>query len=84
MHRIETCRFNNSTLKESTIELTVKPFKKGHSQKDQKLVFMTNYRLMQVKSIAHSTIRSTFIKLPLSLRSLFCLTLSGRLRQVLL
>ena len=42
----------------------------GHSQKDQKLVFKTNYRLMQVKSIAecskggHSAILSTFIKLP--------------------
>ena len=45
---------------------TVKPFLNGHSQKDQKLVFKTNYRLMQVKSIAeHSAILSTFIKLPL-------------------
>ena len=26
--------------------------KNGHSQKDGKLVFKTNYRLMQVKSIA--------------------------------
>ena len=42
-------------------------------KKDQKLVFKTNYRLMQVKSIAecskmlqgeHSAIVSTFIKLP--------------------
>ena len=66
---------------------------KHHSQKDQKLVFKTNYRLMQVRSIAecskgiqgeHSTILSTFIKLPLSLRSLFCLFLSGRFTQVLL
>ena len=29
-----------------------KPCKNGHSQKDQKLVFKANYRLMQVKSIA--------------------------------
>ena len=39
----------------------------GLSQKDQKLVFKTNYRLMQVKSIAEgepSAILSTFIKLP--------------------
>ena len=46
---------------------TVKPVYNGHSKKDRKLVFKTNYRLMQVKSIAegeHSTIRSTFIKLP--------------------
>ena len=38
------------------------------SQKDQKLFFKTNYRLMQVKSIAecfeHSAILLTFIKLP--------------------
>ena len=38
-------------------------------QKDQKLVFKTNYRLVQVKSNAecskeHSAILSTFIKLP--------------------
>ena len=38
-------------------------------KKDRKLVFKTNYHLMQVKSIAecsreHSAILSTFIKLP--------------------
>ena len=32
----------------------------------------------------HSAIIMTFIKLPLSLRSLFCLFLGGGLRQVLL
>ena len=37
-------------------------FLSGHSQKDLKLVFKTNYRLMQVKSICN--ILSTFIKLP--------------------
>ena len=31
---------------------TVNLCKTNHSQKDQKLVFKTNYRLMQVKSIA--------------------------------
>ena len=42
----------------------------GHSQKYHKLGFKTNYRLMQVKSIAesspleHSAILLTFIKLP--------------------
>ena len=30
----------------------MKPAYKGHSQKDQKLVFKINYHLMQVKSIA--------------------------------
>ena len=59
---------------------------KGHSQKDQKLVFKTNYCLMEVKCIAeHSAILSTFIKLPFALRSLFCLFLSGRfVHEVLL
>ena len=39
----------------------------GHSKDDQKLVFNTDYRLMQVKSIAecsNSAILSTFIKVP--------------------
>ena len=31
---------------------TVKPVHNGHSQKEQKLVFETNYHLMQVKRIA--------------------------------
>ena len=46
---------------------TVKPVINGHSQKDRNLVFKTNYRLMQVKSIAegeHSAILSTLHKLP--------------------
>ena len=42
--------------------------KNGHSQNYQILVFKTNYRLMQVKSISecseHSEILSTFIQLP--------------------
>ena len=53
--------------------ITVKPVQKGHSQKDQKLVFKTNYCLMQGKSIAdcsleHSAILSTFIKLPFAIK----------------
>ena len=47
----------------------------GHSQKDQKMVFKTDYRLMQVKSIAecsegreHFAILSTFIKLPVVIK----------------
>ena len=31
---------------------TVKPVLSGHSKQDQKLVFKTDYRLMQVESIA--------------------------------
>ena len=31
---------------------TLKPVQNSQSQKDRKLVFKTNYRLMQVKSIA--------------------------------
>ena len=55
------------------------------------MVFKTDYRLMQVTSIAecskgsqweHSAILLTFNNL--SLRALFCLFLSDRLRQVLL
>ena len=37
----------------ATSKYSGKPlYKKGHSQKDPKLGFTTNYRLMQVKSIA--------------------------------
>ena len=56
---------------------------KGHSQKDQKLVFKTNYCLMQVKSIAECSKGSILqyfrpsLSYHLSLRSLFCLFLSG-------
>ena len=39
-------------LYERDSKFTVKPVLNGHSQKDRKLVFKTNYRLMQVKSIA--------------------------------
>ena len=55
---------------------TVKPVLSGHSKRRQKLFFKTNYRLMQVKSIAecskgreHSAILSTFIKLPFVIES---------------
>ena len=40
---------------------TVKPVENGHSRKDKKLVFNTNYCLMQVNNTA---ILSTFINLP--------------------
>ena len=45
---------------------TVKPVLNGHSKEDLNLVFKTDYRLMQVKSIhwEHSAIISTCFKLP--------------------
>ena len=48
--------------------------------------FKTNYCLMQVKSIIreHSAILSTFVKLPVAIKVLFCLFSSGRFTQVLL
>ena len=69
---------------------TVKPVLSGHSKQDQKLDFKTDYRLMQVKSIAECSKGSILqyflpsLSYHLSLRSLFCLFLIGRLRQVLL
>ena len=68
----------------------------GHSKRRPKLVFKTNYRLMQVKSIAECSKGSIYSKgsilqyfgpslsYHLSLKVLFCVFLSGRLRQVLL
>ena len=51
---------------------TVKPVLSGHSKRRPKLVFQTNYRFMQVESIAecsnapreHSAILLAFFKLP--------------------
>ena len=51
--------------------------------KTKKLVFKTDYCLMHVKSIAECSKRPS-LSYNLSLRSLFCLFLSGCLRQVLL
>ena len=54
------------------------------------MIFKSNYRLMQVKSIAECSKGSILqyfqpsLSYHLSLRSLFCLFLCGRLRQVLL
>ena len=56
--------------------------KNGHPQKDSKLVFKTDYCLMQVKSIAECSKGSILqyfqpsLSYYLSLRSLFCLFLS--------
>ena len=69
---------------------TVKPVLNGHSQKDFKLVFNTNYRLLLVKSIAECSKGSIMqyfrpsLSNHVSLRSLFCLILSGLFTQVLL
>ena len=58
--------------------------------KRPKICFQTNYRLMQVKSIVECSMGSILqyfrpsLIYHLPLRSLFCLFLSGRLRQVLL
>ena len=60
----------------------------AHSQKDRKLVFKTNYRLMQVKSTAECSKGSILqyfrpsLSYHLSLGSLFCLFLGGRFTQV--
>ena len=70
-------------------ECKVKPVLSGHSKRS-KLVFMTDYCLMQVKSIAECSKGSIlqYIRLSLShhlsLTSLLCLFWSGRLRQGLL
>ena len=69
---------------------TVKPVLSSHSKKTKKLVFKTEYCLMLVKSIAECSKGSILqyfrpsLGYHLPLRQLFCLFLSGRLRQVLL
>ena len=73
-----------------TSESTVKPVLSGHSKRRLKLGFKTNYRLMQVKSIAEYSKGSILqyfrpsLSYHMSLRSLFYLFVSGRLRQALL
>ena len=63
---------------------TVKPVYNRHSKKDQNWVSRTNYRLMQVKTVAECSKGSILqyfrpsLRYHLSLRSLFCLFLSGR------
>ena len=58
---------------------TIKSVLNGNSQKDRKFVFKTNYRLLQVKSIAECSKGSILqyfrpsVSYHLSLRSLFCL-----------
>ena len=70
----------------STDRNTVKPVLSGHSKR----ILKTDYHLMQVKSIAECSKGSILqyfrpsLRNHLSLRYLFCLFLSGCLRQVLL
>ena len=51
----------------------------GHSKRRPNIVFKTDYRLMQVKSIVeeYSAILSTCIKLSFVIKIVFCLFLSG-------
>ena len=70
--------------------ITVKPVLSGHQKRRPKMGFKTDYRLMQVKSIAECSKGSILqyfrpsLSYHLSLRFLLCLFLNGRLRQVLL
>ena len=64
---------------------TVKPVLSSHSKEGQELVLKTDYRLMQVKSIAEESLLQYFrpsLSYHLSLRPVFCLYLSDCLRQV--
>ena len=70
------------------INTTVKPVLSSHLKRTSKIGFKTDYHLMQVKTTAEcSSILQYFLpslrlSYHLSLRPLFCLFLSGRLRQV--
>ena len=69
---------------------TVTPVLSRHSKRTQKMVFNTNFCLMQVKSIAECSKGSILqyfrpsLSYHFTLRPLFCLFLRGRLTQVLL
>ena len=82
------CFYGKSILK--SILNTVKPVLSGHSKRTPKLVFNTNYRLMQVKSIAECSKGSILqyfqpsLSCTYPLRPFFYILLSGSLRQVLL
>ena len=72
----------------SYVRVTVKHVLSGNSKRRQKFVFKTHTRLMQVKSIAECSEGSILhcfqpsLSYHLSIRPLFCLFLSGHLRQV--
>ena len=62
---------------------TVNRVLSGHSKTDLTLAFNTDYRLMQVKSIAECSKNFRLsLSYHLSFRPLFCLFLIGRLRLV--
>ena len=63
---------------------TVKPVLSGHSKKLKTKIGFEDKLSLNVLQGEHSVILSTFIKLLLPLKSLFCLFCSGRLRQVLI
>ena len=69
---------------------TVKPVLNGHSKRRSKIGFQDQLSLnagqkyCRMLQAEHSALLLTFIKLPYSHNTLFCLFLSGRLRQVLL
>ena len=67
---------------------SVKPVLNDHSQTDQKLVFKTDYHLMQVKSITECSkgniLQSAFIKPQFVIKIFVLSILSGRFTQDLL
>ena len=78
-------RYNKTAMR-----YTVKAVLSGHSERRPKLAFKTDYRLLQVKSIAECSNGSILqyfrpsLSYHLSLISLLCLFLIGCLRQDLL
>ena len=81
--------YSTSSATQAVIDKIIKTCLKRPLLERAKLVFNTNYGLMQVKSVAECSKGSNLqyfqlsLSYHLSLRSLFCLFVSGRLRQVL-
>ena len=81
--------FTHSHILQHRARYTVKPVLSGHSKRRPKLVFKTNFGLMQVKIIAECSPWSILqyvcpsLSYHLSIGFLFFLFLSGRLRPVL-
>ena len=84
--RLEPATLRTRVKHSTTEPLRYKPVWSGHSKTPPKLVFKTDYCLMQVKSIAECSKGSSLqyfrpsLSYHLSLVSVFCLFLSGRLR----
>ena len=78
--------FKNYAIHSHDKQFTVKPVLSGHSKSKRKLVFKSNYGIMQVKSIAECSKGSILqyfrpsLNYHWSLSFLFCLFLSGLLR----